>query len=165
MPWSEYKDLNVVWLFVGYLLREVGIMSLWSMTTLVGYFQAGYRGFESRSGRGNFQTISTPPSTCPGLSIKWTGRHLVTDSHQVCRGDPWKQGCTYMYITIAAASMCQGCLVALRIRTTTMITFFSLSPLELAWFMKEQQYWVTSRHQRVSIFSWMTVFTEECVHI
>ena len=45
-------------------------------------FQAGYRGFESRSGRDNFQTIITPSSysTCPGLSIKWTGRRLVTDS-------------------------------------------------------------------------------------
>ena len=31
-------------------------------------FQAGFRGFESRSGRDNFQTISTPSSysTCPG---------------------------------------------------------------------------------------------------
>ena len=39
-------------------------------------------GFESRSGRDNFQTISTPRSypTCPGLSIKWTGRRLVTGS-------------------------------------------------------------------------------------
>ena len=45
-------------------------------------FQAGYRGFESRSGRDNFQTIITPSSysTCPGLSIKWTERRLVTDS-------------------------------------------------------------------------------------
>ena len=49
-------------------------------------FQAGYRGFESRSGRDNFQTISTPSSysTCPGLSIKWTGRRLVTDSGTKC---------------------------------------------------------------------------------
>ena len=56
-------------------------------------FQAGYRGFESRSGRDNFQTISTPGSysTCPGLSIKWTGRRykvtgrrLVTDSGTKC---------------------------------------------------------------------------------
>ena len=32
-------------------------------------FQAGYRGFESRWGRDNFQTISTPSSysTCPGF--------------------------------------------------------------------------------------------------
>ena len=45
-------------------------------------FQAGYRGFDSRSGRDNFQTIITPSSysTFPGLSIKWTGRRLVTDS-------------------------------------------------------------------------------------
>ena len=49
-------------------------------------FQAGYRGFESRSRRDNFQTISTPSSysTCPGLSIKWTGRRLVTDSGTKC---------------------------------------------------------------------------------
>ena len=49
-------------------------------------FQAGYRGFESRSGRDNFQTISTPSSysTCPGLCIKWTGRCLVTDSGTKC---------------------------------------------------------------------------------
>ena len=49
-------------------------------------FQAGYRGFESRSGRDNFQTISTPSSysTCPGLGIKWTGRRLVTDSGIKC---------------------------------------------------------------------------------
>ena len=49
-------------------------------------FYAGYRGFESRSGRDNFQTISTPSSysTCPGLNIKWTGRRLVTDSGTKC---------------------------------------------------------------------------------
>ena len=49
-------------------------------------FQAGYRGFESRSGRDNFQIISTPSSysTCPGLSIMWTGRRLVTDSGTKC---------------------------------------------------------------------------------
>ena len=48
--------------------------------------QAGYCGFESRSGRDNFQIISTPSSysTCPGLSIKWTGRRLVTDSGTKC---------------------------------------------------------------------------------
>ena len=35
-------------------------------------FQAGHRGFESRSGRDNFQTIGTPSlySTCPGLIMK-----------------------------------------------------------------------------------------------
>ena len=45
-------------------------------------FQAGYYGFESRLGRDNFHTISTPNSysTCSGWSIKWTGRRLVTDS-------------------------------------------------------------------------------------
>ena len=34
-------------------------------------FQEGYRGFESRSGRDNFQTISMRCSylTCPGLSV------------------------------------------------------------------------------------------------
>ena len=49
-------------------------------------FQAGYRGFKSRSGRDNFQTISAPSSysTCPGLSIKWTRRRLVTDSGTKC---------------------------------------------------------------------------------
>ena len=49
-------------------------------------FQAGYRRFESLSGQSNFQTISTPSSysTCPGLSIKWTGRRLVTDSGTKC---------------------------------------------------------------------------------
>ena len=49
-------------------------------------FQAGYRGFESRSGRDNFQTIITPSlcSKCPGLSIKWTGRRLVTNSGTKC---------------------------------------------------------------------------------
>ena len=49
-------------------------------------FQAGYRGFESRSGRDNFQTIIMPSSysTCPGLSIKWTGRRLVIDSGTKC---------------------------------------------------------------------------------
>ena len=49
-------------------------------------FQAGYRGFESRSGRDNFQTISTSSSytTCLGLSIKWTGWRLVTESGTEC---------------------------------------------------------------------------------
>ena len=49
-------------------------------------FQAGYRGFESRSGRDNFQIIIMPSSysTCPGLSIKWTGWRLVTDSGTKC---------------------------------------------------------------------------------
>ena len=52
-------------------------------------FQAGYREFESRSGRGNFQTISTHSSysTFPGLSIKWTGRRLVTECGIKCA---WK---------------------------------------------------------------------------
>ena len=49
-------------------------------------FQVGYRGFKYCSGRDNFQTISKPStfSTCPGLSIKWTGRRLVTDSGTKC---------------------------------------------------------------------------------
>ena len=49
-------------------------------------FQAEYRRFESSLGRDNFQTISTPSSysACPGLSIKWTGRRLVTDSGTKC---------------------------------------------------------------------------------
>ena len=49
-------------------------------------FQAGYRGFESRAGHDKFQTTSTPISysTCPGLSMKWTGRRLVTDSGTKC---------------------------------------------------------------------------------
>ena len=48
-------------------------------------FQAGYRGFESRSGRDNFQTTITPSSysTYPGLSIKWTGRRLVSKAVQI----------------------------------------------------------------------------------
>ena len=49
-------------------------------------FQAGYRGFVSRSGRDNFHTINMlcSYSTCPGLSIKRTGRRLVTDSDTKC---------------------------------------------------------------------------------
>ena len=49
-------------------------------------FQAGYRGFESRLGRDNFQTASTPSSysTDPKLSIKWTGRRFVTESDTKC---------------------------------------------------------------------------------
>ena len=45
-------------------------------------FQTGYRRFEPRSGRDNFQTISTASSYSkyPELSIKWTGWYLVTDS-------------------------------------------------------------------------------------
>ena len=67
---------------------EYNIISYASTRGLVGLvvsalnFQAGYHGFESRSGQDNFQTISTPSSysTCPGLSIKWTGRRLMTDT-------------------------------------------------------------------------------------
>ena len=44
------------------------------------------RGFEFRSGRDKFQTISMSSlyPTCPGLSIKWTGWRLVTDSGTKC---------------------------------------------------------------------------------
>ena len=49
-------------------------------------FQAGHLGFKFRSGRDNFQIISMPSSylMCPGLSIKWTGQRLVTDSGTKC---------------------------------------------------------------------------------
>ena len=49
-------------------------------------FYAGYHGLKFRSGRDYFQTISTPSSyaTCPGLSLKWTGQRLVTDSGTKC---------------------------------------------------------------------------------
>ena len=49
-------------------------------------FQVGYHGFESRSGRDNFQTINTRRSysMCPGLSITWIGQRLVTDSGTKC---------------------------------------------------------------------------------
>ena len=50
------------------------------------YVQVGYPGFESLWGKDNFQTISTSSLylMCPGLSIKWTGRRLVTDSGTKC---------------------------------------------------------------------------------
>ena len=49
-------------------------------------FLVGCCGFESRSSRDNFQTISTPSLylTCPGWSIKWTRRYLVADSGTKC---------------------------------------------------------------------------------
>ena len=49
-------------------------------------FQAGHREFQSRSDRENFQTIRTPSSNsmCSGLSVKWTGQRLVTDSGTKC---------------------------------------------------------------------------------
>ena len=80
-------------------------------------FQAGYHGFESRSGRDNIQTISTPSSysTCPGLSIKWTGRRLVTDSGTKCAWVIHESKAVHIHVhTIAASSMCLGCLVALK---------------------------------------------------
>ena len=66
------------------ILRQTG--GLGGLVVSALDFQAGYRGFESRSGQDNFQTIITPGSysTCPGLSIKWTGWHLVTDSGTKC---------------------------------------------------------------------------------
>ena len=71
---------------------EYNIISYASTRGLVGLvvsaldFQLGYRGFESCSGRDNFQTISMPSSysKCPGLSIKWTGQRLMTDSGTKC---------------------------------------------------------------------------------
>ena len=60
-------------------------------------FQAGYLGFESRSGQDNFQTISTSSSysTCPGLiDGPWVenkvGREALGDRqrHQVCKDVP-----------------------------------------------------------------------------
>ena len=63
-------------------------------------FQAGYRGVKSRSGRDNFQTISTPSSysTCPVLSIKWTGRRLVTDSGSKCAWMTHKNKAVQMHV-------------------------------------------------------------------
>ena len=62
------------------------VSRLGGLVVIIRDLHAGYRGFESRSGPDNFQTISTPSSysTCPGLSIKWTGRRLVTDSGTKC---------------------------------------------------------------------------------
>ena len=89
-------------------------------------FQAGYRGFESRSGRDNFQIIITPSSysTCPGLSIKWTGRRLVIDSGTKCA---WvihesKTVQIHLHHSNRRCLYVLGCLVALKIRTTTIIT-------------------------------------------
>ena len=99
-------------------------------------FQAGYRGFESRSGRDNFQTISTPSSysTCPGLSIKWTGRRLVTDSGTKCA---WMiHESKAVQIHVHNNRRCLGCLVALKIRTTT--TTFTSAKFRLC--VKEKGY-------------------------
>ena len=69
-----------------FVMKVINHNGLGSLVVSAPDFQAGYRGFEPRSGRDNFQTISTPSSysTCPGLSIKWTGRRLVTDSGTKC---------------------------------------------------------------------------------
>ena len=64
-------------------------------------FQAGYHGFESRSDRDNFQTISMPNLVI--LDVPWVeykvDRAGLGDRqrHQVCMGDPWKQGCTNIW--------------------------------------------------------------------
>ena len=81
-------------------------------------FQAGYRGFESRSGRDNFQTISTPSSysTCPGLSIKWTGRRLVTDSGTKCAWVIHESKAVQIHVhnNRRCLYVPRGCLVALK---------------------------------------------------
>ena len=104
-------------------LITVGVRGLGGLVVSALDFQAGYRGFESRSGRDNFQTISMPSSysTCPGLSIKWTGRRLVTDSGTKCASMKTRLYKFMYIIAITAASMCLGCLVALKIRTTTTV--------------------------------------------
>ena len=50
------------------------------------HLQAEGQGLEFRSNRNHFQTISTPVSysKCPGLSIKWTVRRLVTGRGTRC---------------------------------------------------------------------------------
>ena len=85
-------------------------------------FQAGYHGFESRSGQDNFQTISTPNSysTCLGLSIKLTGWRLMTDSSTKCA---WViHGSKAVQIHVHNNHRClyvPRCLVALKICTIT----------------------------------------------
>ena len=89
-------------------------------------FQAGYLGFESRSGRDNFQTISTPSpnSTYPRLSIKWTEWCLVTDSGINCA---WVfHESEAVQIHVYNNRRCLGCLVALKIRTTATFSVFLL---------------------------------------
>ena len=75
LPYLKYSDLLTTY---GSRLGGLVVSAL--------DFQAGYHGFESRSGRDNYQTISKPSSysACPGLSIKWTGKRLVTDSGTKC---------------------------------------------------------------------------------
>ena len=67
-------------------------------------------------GRNNFQTIRTPKSysTCPGLSIKRTGRRLVTDNGTKCAWMIHESKTVQMHEHNCAASMCLGCLVALK---------------------------------------------------
>ena len=91
--------------------------------------QAEGRGFEPRSNREKFQTISTPSSysTRPGLSKKWTGRRLVTDSGTKCAWVMHESRAvqTHVHNTFAASAICLGCLVALTIcRTTTTVCLF-----------------------------------------
>ena len=78
-----------------------------------------------QASRDDFQTISTSSSysTCRGLSIKWTGRRLVTDSGIKCASMIHEIKAVQMYITIAAVSLCPGCLVVLKIRTTRLCGF------------------------------------------
>ena len=83
---SVSRQLTIIcWVVIRLVLTEKRILDMWWAGWPSGYrtqLQAGYHGFESRLGRDNFQTISTPSSysTCPGLNIKWTGWRLVTDS-------------------------------------------------------------------------------------
>ena len=85
-PRSVASDLGLHCLPMSHLLDAGHKWHKW-VNALV--LQAEGRRFETRSDRGNFQTISTPStySAYPWLSIKWTGRRLVTQRHQVCMGD------------------------------------------------------------------------------
>ena len=81
-----------------------------------------HRRFESRSDRDNFHTISTPSSysTCPGLSIKWTGRRLVTDSGSKCAGVIHESKAVQIHVHSNRRCLyVPRVLVALKIRTTT----------------------------------------------
>ena len=90
-------------------------------------FQAGYFGFESRSGRDNFQTTSTPSSysTCFGLSIKRTGRRLVSESGTK---RAWViHESKAVLIHVHYNRRCLGCLGALKIRTITTPHFVKIN--------------------------------------
>ena len=64
-----------------YINRKEKKRGLDSLVVSAHDLQVRYQRFESISCRDNFQTTSTPSSysMCHGLSIKWTGRRLVTD--------------------------------------------------------------------------------------